>query len=52
MHLHHLQGGLLSFYFSKVVKIIKVSNSIKTENENIYAIVTVNVTVDTAHNVL
>ena len=30
MHPHHLQGVLLFFYFVKVTKIIKVTNTIKS----------------------
>jgi len=40
MHLHHLQT-VLSFSFSKVTKIIKVTNSIISVDYNVYMIVTV-----------
>jgi hypothetical protein len=42
MHLHHLQT-VLSFYFAKVTKIIKVTNSIILVDYNVYMIVTVDV---------
>jgi len=38
MHLHHLHG-VLSFYSAKVIKNIKVTNSIKSVDENLITIV-------------
>jgi hypothetical protein len=40
MYLQHLQT-VLSFYFAKVTKIIKVTNSIKSVDYNVYMIVIV-----------
>jgi len=40
MHLHYLQG-VLSFYFAKVIKTNKVTNSIKSTDYNVYMIVIV-----------
>jgi len=35
MHLHHLQG-VLSFYFATAIKIIRVTNSMKSVDYNVY----------------
>jgi len=38
MHLHHLQG-FLTFYFAEVTKIIKITKSIKSLDQNVHVIV-------------
>jgi hypothetical protein len=38
MHLHYLHG-VLSFYFAEVIKNIKVTNSIKSVDENVITVV-------------